>query len=146
VDEQPVNERAPGAQVSGLAQASSAAAPASGTPDVGALRHRAVGGSVWTLVGFGTSNALRLVSNVLLARLLFPEAFGLMAMVHVFIQGLWLFTDIGVGPAIVQSKRGDDRDYLDTAWTIQALRGMALTLVSFAIAWPTCSTTSRSRA
>ena len=104
--------------------------------DVAALRRQALGGSVWTMGGYGASNALRLVGNVLLARLLFPEAFGLMAMVHVFIQGLWLFTDIGVGPAIVQDPRGDDQVFLDTAWTVQCVRGTLLCLTSFVIAWP----------
>lgn len=104
--------------------------------DVAALRRRAAGGSAWALVGYATSNVVRLAGNIALARLLFPEAFGLMAIVHVFIQGLWLFTDIGVGPAIVQSARGDDRDFLDTAWTIQLGRGLVLCLVSFLLAWP----------
>lgn len=116
-----------------------AVAPAaSGTPasDLGALRSAARRGSAWTIGGYAAANALRLVGNVVLARLLFPEAFGLMAIVHAFIQGLWLFTDIGVAPAIVQSERGDDPRFLDTAWTIQAARGLALCLLSFLIAWP----------
>jgi O-antigen/teichoic acid export membrane protein len=104
--------------------------------DVAALRSRALGGSFWTIFGYGTSNVLRLVGNIILARLLFPEAFGLMAIIHVFIQGLWLFTDVGIGPAIVQSSRGDDPKFLDTAWTLQVVRGVCLCIVSFLIAWP----------
>lgn len=118
------------------AQGAQEAASRAATPDVAALRRRAVGGSFWTMAGFGASNVLRLIGNIVLARLLFPEAFGLMAIVHVFIQGLWLFTDVGIGPAIVQSSRGDDPKFLDTAWTIQLCRGVVLCLVSFVIAWP----------
>ncbi|MCO5165868.1 MAG: oligosaccharide flippase family protein [Planctomycetes bacterium] len=101
-----------------------------------ALRRRALGGSAWTIAGYAASNVLRLAGNIILARLLFPEAFGLMAIIHVFIQGLWLFTDVGISPAIVQSPRGDDPRYLNTAWTFQLVRGTTLCLISFLIAWP----------
>jgi O-antigen/teichoic acid export membrane protein len=113
--------------------------PGAVTPDPGdlsSLRRRAIGGSCWTIVGLGGANVLRLIGNVVLARLLFPEAFGLMALAQVFLQGLWLFTDVGTGPAIVQSERGDEPEFLDTAWSIQLLRGVVLCLVSFALAWP----------
>ncbi|KAA0920369.1 oligosaccharide flippase family protein [Aquicoccus porphyridii] len=89
-----------------------------------------------TIFGFGTSQVLRLASNLILTRLLFPEAFGTMALISVFLMGLNQFSDVGVSPAIMQSKRGDDRDFLDTAWTIQVLRGLGLFAVACAIAWP----------
>ncbi len=100
------------------------------------LRARAMRGSVWTIAGYGTSQALRLAANLILTRLLFPEAFGMMALVTVFMQGLMMFSDIGVGPSIMQSKRGDDPDFLNTAWTIQVIRGFCLWLVACAIAAP----------
>lgn len=89
-----------------------------------------------TVAGFGGAQLLRLASNLVLARLLFPEAFGIMAIVAVIIQGLMQFSDVGVTPAIMQSRRGDDPAFLDTAWTIQALRGLVLWLVACALAWP----------
>lgn len=89
-----------------------------------------------TIVGFATSQVLRLASNLILTRLLFPEAFGTMALISVFLMGLNQFSDVGVSPAIMQSKRGDDRDFLDTAWTIQVMRGIGLFAVACAIAWP----------
>lgn len=92
--------------------------------------------SALTVLGFGGAQALRLVSNLILARLLFPEAFGLMAIVSVVLQGLMLFSDVGISPAIMQSRRGDDRAFLDTAWTLQALRGAVLFLIACALGWP----------
>ena len=83
-------------------------------------------GTAWVLFGFGLSQVGRLVGNILLAALLFQEAFALMAIVGAIIQGLVMFSDIGLGPNIVQNKRGDDRDFLDTAWTLQVLRGIVL--------------------
>lgn len=79
---------------------------------------------------------LRFASNLILARLLLPESFGLMALVNVFIMGLHLFSDVGLGPSIIQNKRGDDPTFINTAWTIQAIRGVALWLGCILIAWP----------
>ncbi len=93
-------------------------------------------GSVWVLAGYGGSQALRLVGNLILWRLLYAEAFGLMAIVNVLMQGLAMFSDVGIGPSIVQSAHGDDPDYLNTAWTIQVLRGFALCIAGALIAVP----------
>ncbi len=100
------------------------------------LRARAMRSSVFTVGGFGASQLIRLASNLILTRLLFPEAFGMMALVMVFIQGLYQFSDVGVGPAIMQSKRGDDPHFLNTAWTIQAGRGVLLWLAASVLAYP----------
>jgi O-antigen/teichoic acid export membrane protein len=88
------------------------------------------------LFGFGLSQVGRLAGNVALAALLFQEAFALMAIVAAIIQGLVMFSDMGLGPNIVQNKRGDERDFLDTAWTLQVIRGVVLAGVATALAWP----------
>lgn len=80
--------------------------------------------------GFGTSQIIRLASNLVLTRLLFPEAFGLMALITVFLVGLTMLSDIGVSPSIQQNPRGDEPDFINTAWTIQVVRGVFL--------WLTC--------
>ncbi|WP_428937824.1 oligosaccharide flippase family protein [Fontivita pretiosa] len=100
------------------------------------LKQLAIRGAVWTVAGYGASQLLRLGGNLVLTRLLFPEAFGLMALVGVFMQGLAMFSDVGIGPAIIQSRRGEDPDFLNTAWTIQIIRGFVLWLISCLIAWP----------
>jgi O-antigen/teichoic acid export membrane protein len=97
---------------------------------------RARRSSMWTVIDFGGSQGLRLLSNLLLTRLLFPDAFGLMALVSVIMVGLALFSDTGIQPLIVQNEKGDDPDFLNTAWTVQAIRGVALWLVILAIAAP----------
>src|SRR5215208_1678385 len=100
------------------------------------LRSRTIRGTLWTTGGYGISLALRLGINLVLTRLLAPPMFGVMSLVNIFIQGLQGFSDVGIGPAIIQSKRGDDREFLNTAWTIQVLRGFALGGISALIAWP----------
>ena len=51
-----------------------------------------------------------------------PELFGLVGLAYVFITGINLFSDIGLGPSIIQNKRGDDPQFLNTAWTLQVIR------------------------
>lgn len=97
---------------------------------------RARRGSIWSFIDFGGSQGLRFVSNLLLTRLLVPEAFGLMTLSSVIIVGLALFSDTGIRPLIVQNDRGDDPDFLNTAWTVQVIRGVILSAIVFAIAAP----------
>ncbi|MBO9400977.1 oligosaccharide flippase family protein [Shimia sp. R9_3] len=100
------------------------------------LAARALRSGGLTILGYGGSQALRLASNLILTRLLFPEAFGLMSLVWVFMQGLNNLSDMGVSQSILQSKRGEDPAFLDTAWTIQVLRGAALMVMTWALAAP----------
>jgi len=100
------------------------------------LKKLALRGTVWTVAGYGTSQMLRFGSNLILTRLLVPELFGLMALVQVFIQGLNLFSDIGIVPSIIRSDRGNEPLFLNTAWTIQVIRGFMLWLCCLVIALP----------
>ena len=93
-------------------------------------------GSAWTTFGTGTSQVVRLGSNLILTRLLFPEAFGLMALVQVFMTGLEMFSDVGIHPSIIHSQRGEDSKFLNTAWTIQVIRGVCLWLIACLMAYP----------
>jgi O-antigen/teichoic acid export membrane protein len=90
------------------------------------LKQRILNGSLWTLGGHGVNQVLRLGSNLLLTRLLFPEAFGLMALAQTFLIGLQMFSDVGIFPSIVQSPHGDQPKFLNTAWTLQVIRGAVL--------------------
>ncbi len=102
----------------------------------GGLRAKALQGSAWTITQYAVNNCLRLGSNLVLAYALFPEAFALVAYAAIVIQGLEMLSDIGIGPAIIHSQRGTDPDFLNTAWTLQILRGLILFALSVAVAWP----------
>ncbi|MCC0176142.1 oligosaccharide flippase family protein [Waterburya agarophytonicola K14] len=100
------------------------------------IKKQAISGTAWTILGYGTSQSLRLGSNLILTRLLVPELFGLMALVSVFLMGLNLFSDVGIYPSIIQNKRGEDPVFLNTAWTVQVIRGFALWIGCLLIAFP----------
>lgn len=100
------------------------------------LTARVMRSTSWILLGYGASQAIRLASNLILTRLLFPEAFGLMALISVITVGLMLFSDVGIAPSIARSKRGDDPAFLNTAWSIQVMRGGILFGVAAGLAVP----------
>lgn len=100
------------------------------------LKKQAIKGTVWTIAGYGTSQIIRFGGNLILTRLLVPELFGLMALVQVFLRGLNLFSDIGIQPSIIRSDRGEEPAFVNTAWTIQVIRGFVLWLFCLIIAFP----------
>lgn len=100
------------------------------------LRARSIRSSLWTGLSFGASNLLRLGSNLILTRILFPEAFGIMALLQMVMAGLNMFSDIGIRAAIIQNERGDDPAFLDTAWILQILRGFVLFAFTWVLAAP----------
>ncbi|MEB3358501.1 MAG: oligosaccharide flippase family protein [Synechococcales bacterium] len=100
------------------------------------LKSLATRGAAWTIFGYGSSQVLRLGSNIVLTRLLVPEFFGLMAIVNTLRMGLMLFSDVGVNQSIIQSPHGDDPNFLRTAWTLQGLRGIGIWLICLILAYP----------
>jgi len=68
--------------------------------------------------------------------MLLPQYFGLMTLVGTLISGVGLMSDIGLAPNVIRSPRGDDPVFLNTAWTIQVVRGIALFILALALSWP----------
>jgi len=62
-----------------------------------------------------------------------------MALVGVFLHGLALFSDLGLAPSIVQNPRGEEPEFLRTAWTIQVIRGAILWIGALAVSLPAAS-------
>lgn len=80
----------------------------------------------WTTFGYGVTQAMRLLSTVVLTRLLAPELFGVMVLLTSLQVGIELFTDIGIGQSVIASKRAREPIFYNTAWTLQLLRGLLL--------------------
>ncbi|MCC6682555.1 MAG: oligosaccharide flippase family protein [Phycisphaeraceae bacterium] len=101
------------------------------------LTQRAVRSSGWVFGGFVFQNVFRFFSNLILAYLLTgPEVFGIMALVNMVMTMLQMFSDLGIGPNIIQSKRGDEPVFLNTAWSVQVMRGLCLWLIACSLAYP----------
>jgi O-antigen/teichoic acid export membrane protein len=90
------------------------------------LKQRVLSASAWSLVGYGTALVLRLLGNLIIARLLSPEVFGIMAVATSIQLVIALTGDIGLRQAVIRSPNLRDPRFLNTAWTIQILRGISI--------------------
>jgi O-antigen/teichoic acid export membrane protein len=104
--------------------------------DKSSLKALAIRGSIWTLAGHGGVMMIRMVRSLVMTRLLFPEVYGLMTLVWAVLTGLQMFADTGIGTTIIRDNRGDDPDFLNTAFTTNVFRGVLLWVVSCLIAYP----------
>lgn len=100
------------------------------------LRRRILRGSFFEMGGYGAQLLLRIGSNLILTRLLYPAAFGQATIVSTITTGLVMLSDVAIQPCVVQSKRGDDEAFLNTAFTLGVIRGFGLALVMFALGRP----------
>lgn len=89
------------------------------------LKNKVVSGSAWTLFANISSQAISFLVTVVLARLLAPEDFGVVAISAVFIGVITLFQDVGMGAALIQRKDIDE-DYLSTSFSVSLLAGALL--------------------
>ena len=94
------------------------------------LKQEAVQGVVWSAAQKWGVRLISFFVTLVLARLVLPESFGLVAYATVFISFAGVFIDQGFSDAIVQFAHLD-REHLDTAFWIGVLTGIAFTLATF---------------
>jgi lipopolysaccharide exporter len=80
------------------------------------LRARAARGGVWLSGASFAEQVVRFARNLILTRLIAPGAFGAMAIVLSLASLFASFSDVGIGPAIIQNPRGSSDEYLNAAW------------------------------
>ncbi len=78
---------------------------------------------------FSTQVIARILSTIVLTRILAPEIFGVFAVVMMFIFILEQFSDIGVRSLILTKEDDLDDGFLRSCWTAQILRGILIFLV-----------------
>ena len=93
-------------------------------------------GGLWAVGAFGSSQAIRLGTNVVLARLLAPELFGIMLIVNSLRVGIELLSDVGIFQNIVHNKNANDPEFYNTAWTVGVIRAVVLWLLALIFAVP----------
>jgi lipopolysaccharide exporter len=99
----------------------------------GRLGQRILRSSGWVAMSTAGRSALQVGRSVVLARILTPEAFGLMNLCQVILRALELFSETGIGPALIQRKDSGDAA-VQTAFTLQVLRGLALASAAVLVA------------
>jgi lipopolysaccharide exporter len=98
------------------------------------LRAKAMRGGAWLGSGSVAEQTIRLGRNMLLARLLAPGAFGTMSIVVSLGSLVTSFSDVGLGPAIIQNPRGGDEEYLNAAWWLGMGRAVLMYAAVFVAA------------
>ena len=99
-------------------------------------RYDLASGALWNMGGFGLGQLLRLLSNVILTRLLLQEAFGIMALTVVMVMSVATLSDLGIRASVIQNPDAEDRKFLDTAWTMNLIRSVILFSVVCGVAFP----------
>ena len=93
----------------------------------GKIASRSARGSFWVLFGQGSSLIFTVLRTVILARLLSPDDFGVVAMVLVVLGFAQLFKDMGLSLSIVQRQQIDHYQVSNIFWFGVALTaGLAL--------------------
>ena len=74
-------------------------------------------GAIWMVVWRSAERFLGFVSMLVLARLLVPADFGLVALGMAIVGSLSVFSEFSFDLALIQNQTAERRHY-DTAWTL----------------------------
>ena len=87
-------------------------------------------GALWVTAATICARGLNVISAIILARLLAPEDFGLMAIAMAIVAFSQGTTSTGFESALIQ-KQDRPEDFLNTAWTFELVRYLILFLIIF---------------
>jgi O-antigen/teichoic acid export membrane protein len=90
------------------------------------LQAKVFRGGAWLGGGSFAEQVVRFGRNMLLARILAPEAFGTMAIILSACSAIQSFTDLGIREAVIQSPKGGEPQYIEAAWWLALFRALAI--------------------
>ena len=96
------------------------------------MEDRVVRGIRWTLLGYGATRVGSLLTTFVLARLLVPDEFGVVAFASLLIAAVLLFGTLGLGSAIVV-RQDLGREQLRTAFTLSTITYVLCAILIVAI-------------
>ncbi len=94
------------------------------------LKTKGLQAFIWDLFGKLGTHGSSIIVTIVLARLLEPSDFGLIAIVMVIVSLAAIFSDIGLGGALIQRKRLHQIHY-SSVFFFNILAGSCLTLLTF---------------
>mgnify|MGYP003289770363 CR=1 FL=1 len=97
------------------------------------LKKQAFVGVGWNAIGRFSTQGVSFILQIILARLLSPSDYGIIAMISIFLQITAVFVDSGFGKYLVQKQECNDRDF-STVFYYNLLVSLALYLLLYAIA------------
>jgi lipopolysaccharide exporter len=96
------------------------------------LKAQMARGGIWLGIGGGSESGARFLRNIILARILAPEAFGLIAIVMAINNFFETFTYVGMKEAVIQNPRGDERQFQNGAFLVSMVRSAILFCIAIA--------------
>jgi lipopolysaccharide exporter len=99
------------------------------------LKARLARGAAWLLIGRFAVNTIGFVSTLVLAHLLTPTDFGLVAIATGLLAIVSAVTNLSLSEALIQTEELTD-EHLHTAWTLNMARALIISLAFLAIAYP----------
>lgn len=103
-------------------------------PRPDSLRRKIFAAAALSTIVFAIQVLARILSTIILTRMLAPEIFGIFAVVTMFIFMLEQFSDIGVRSLVLTKEDDLDDSFLRSCWTAQILRGFLISGVCGALA------------
>ncbi len=92
------------------------------------MRKQLAVGSIWTAGVRASVSLMGLINTIILARLLTPEDFGLVAVATVIFAIIGAFTALSLSDALIQHPN-PEREHYDTAFTLGLMRGLLVAAV-----------------
>ena len=99
------------------------------------VSHRTATASIWTISGKFLARLLDFVSLLVLARLLSPADFGIVAIATSVLVIVEAILDLPLTQALVRIPSPSERMFA-TAFTLSLMRGTAISLLMIVVAWP----------
>ncbi len=99
------------------------------------VSHRTATASIWTISGKFLARLLDFVSLLVLARLLSPADFGIVAIATSVLVIVEAILDLPLTQALVRIPAPSERMFA-TAFTLSLMRGTAISLLMIVVAWP----------
>jgi len=90
----------------------------------------------WVFAAYLVQQGVRLAANLVLTRILLPDAFALMALVLIVLMGVEMLSDVGIRASVLRDEKAERVEFYQTAWTLQTIRGLILAALVAAISVP----------
>lgn len=91
-------------------------------------------GAAWTVGTRWGIKALAFINTVIMARLLLPADYGVVAMAMIVVGLIQTMMDFGAATAIVRKEKVSD-DFVNSAWTLRLLQSLCVALLLMAVSW-----------
>lgn len=101
---------------------------------MGSVKKELASGVFYTALAKYSGLVISLVVTAILARLLTPDDFGIVAIATLIIAFFGILSDLGIAPAIIQHKQLDERD-LDNIFSFTIWSGLTVALLFFGSSW-----------